>query len=95
MDRYLIESPHTGESCDSVVKNIHAAGYLHFFEWGCKDGVHSGWAIVEAESHERAREIVPWQIRDQARVVKLVKFEIANPEHKKRKSKEDLPNQKE
>jgi hypothetical protein len=85
MERYLIESPHMDENCDSVVRNIHAAGYLHFFEWGCKDGVHSGWAIVEAENHERARQIVPWQVRDQARVVKLVKFEIADPEHESRK----------
>lgn len=85
MNRYLIESPHTDENCEAVVQNIHAAGYLHFFEWGCKDGVHSAWAILEAESREHARQIVPWQVRDTARIVKLVKFELADPEHENRK----------
>jgi hypothetical protein len=81
MDRYLIESPHNTEDCDRAVKEIHAAGYLHHFEWGCDSGVHTAWAIVEAESLEHARQIVPWMFRDKARVVKLVRYEIADKLH--------------
>jgi hypothetical protein len=33
MDRFLIESSHTAEDCKKAVKEIHAAGYLHHFEW--------------------------------------------------------------
>ncbi len=33
MDRYLIISPHTAEDCDRAIKEIHAAGYLHHFEF--------------------------------------------------------------
>jgi hypothetical protein len=77
MNRYLIESPHAAEDCDKAVKEVHAAGYLHFFEWGCDAGVHTGWAIVEAENLEHAQQMVPWMFRDKARVVKLVKYEIA------------------
>ncbi len=87
MERYLIESPHTVEDCDQVIQDVYAAGYLHYFDWGCKDGVHSGWAIVEAENIEHARQIVPWRVRPQARIVRLVKFEIADQEHESRKSK--------
>ena len=82
MDRYLIESPHDVEECDKIIHEVMMAGYLHQFEWGCKDGVHSGWAIVDAENREHARQIVPWMVRDKARIVKLVKFEVADPEHK-------------
>src|SRR5215510_1923861 len=71
MDRYLIESPHEAQECDAIIREIHTAGYLHYFEWGCHDGDHTGWAIIETESREHAKQIVPWQIRDQARVVKL------------------------
>lgn len=81
MERYLIESPHTIEDCDKAVKAIHAAGYLHHFEWGCDGGVHTAWAIVEAENLEHAKQIVPWMLRDKARFVKLVKFEIADETH--------------
>jgi hypothetical protein len=83
MQRYLIESPHTAEDCARVIQEIQTAGYLHQFEWGCKDGEHSAWAIVEAESRQHARQIVPWIVREKARIVQLVKFETADPLHDK------------
>lgn len=83
MQRYMIESPHAVEQCDQVLKDLFAAGYLHHFEWGCKDNEHTGWAIVDAESLEHAKQIIPWYLRPQARVVRLVKFEIADEEHHK------------
>jgi hypothetical protein len=64
MDRYLVESPHCADDCDKVIIEVQMAGYLHNFEWGCKDGVHSAWAIIEAENREHARQIVPWMVRD-------------------------------
>jgi hypothetical protein len=81
MNRYLIESKHDNVNCEQVVRDVFAAGYLHHFEWGCKDNDHTAWAIVEAESAEHARQIVPWYLRDQARIVRLVKFERAKEEH--------------
>jgi hypothetical protein len=47
----------------------------------CDAGVHAAWAIVEAESLEHARQMVPWMFRDKARVVKLVKYETADKLH--------------
>jgi hypothetical protein len=76
MDRYLIETPHTDENCQRLINELHALGFLHNFEWGCDSGVHSGWAIIEAESEAQARLAVPPLVRNQARVVKLNKYEI-------------------
>jgi hypothetical protein len=81
MERYLIESPHSVEDCDRAMAELHAASYLHNFEWGCKDSDHTAYAIVEAVNHEHAKQIVPWFLRDKARIIKLVKFEVADPEH--------------
>ncbi len=86
MDRYLIQSPHTAEECKQAVKDFNAAGYLHHFEWGCDDNVHEAWAILEAESHEHARQIVPWEFRSRAHIVRLVKYEIAESLHSKKKA---------
>ncbi len=83
MNRYIIESAHPIEKCDQAINDLFAAGYLHHFEWGCKDNDHTGWAIVEAESLEEARQIVPWYLRDRARIVRLVKFDLATDEHNK------------
>jgi hypothetical protein len=77
MNRYLIESPHTAENCMQAIQDLNAAGYLHHFEWGCKDNDHTAWAIVEADTLENARQIVPWYLRDKARIVRLVKFDPA------------------
>jgi hypothetical protein len=75
MDRYLIETPHTDQDCHQLIAQMLATGYLHNFEWGCKSGVHSGWAILEAESEAQARLAVPPLVRNKARVIKLNRFD--------------------
>jgi hypothetical protein len=77
MDRFLVESPHTFDKCKLAVKLIQSAGYLNNFDWGCKDGVHIGWAVIEAENAAQALGVVPAMIRDKARAIKLNKFESA------------------
>jgi hypothetical protein len=75
MERYLIETPHSAEDCDQLINQVYAMGYLYHFDWGCMVGVHSGWAIIEAESEADARLAVPSMVRKKARVVRLNKFE--------------------
>ncbi len=74
MDRYLIESPHEDKECIAILKDTLAAGFLTHFEWGCDDNIHCGWAIIEAESKEQARLVVPPLMRRNAKVVRLEKF---------------------
>jgi hypothetical protein len=74
MDRYLIETPHSGQECQRLVNEIYALGYLAHFDWGCKAGMHCGWAIIEAESEAQARLAVPPLVRGKARVIELTKF---------------------
>ena len=78
MDRYLIETPHAGEECLDLIKVLNAQGYLWNFDWGCKAGVHSGWAIITAENEAQARLAVPPLVRSRARIVKLNKFDGSN-----------------
>jgi hypothetical protein len=75
MERYLIETPHTSQDCQRLVEEVYAQGYLTHFDWGCKSGVHCGWAIIEADNEAEARLAVPPLVRDKARVIKLVRFE--------------------
>ena len=76
MDKYIIETPHSSVNCQMLINQLHNQGYLYNFEWGCADGVHCGWAIVEAESEEQARMIVPSVVRKNARVVKIQKYDV-------------------
>jgi len=76
MARYFIESPHTAEECQQVLDAILMMGtdFVDRFDFGCKDGVHTMWAVVEAESESAARKMVPAFVRSKARIVKVSKF---------------------
>lgn len=80
MERFLIEVEHEAETiaCANAIKILYTAG-AHFIthtDWGCKDGVHKGWLIVEVDSKEEARSILPPAYRAEARIVKLNKFSV-------------------
>jgi hypothetical protein len=59
MDRFLIETPHREQDCVNLVQFLHAQGYLRHFDWGCPSGVHTGWAILEADNEAEALVVVP------------------------------------
>jgi hypothetical protein len=80
MDRYLIETPHSPQDCLALVQQVHAMGYLHHFDWGCKSGEHCGWAIIEADDEMIARLAVPPLVRTKARVIRLTRFDAAQIE---------------
>ena len=78
MPRFLIEVPHEADTvgCARVVKIFLASG-SHFVtraDWGCMDGEHSAWLIVEVDSKEDARAILPPGMRADARIVQLNSF---------------------
>ena len=74
MEHYLIESNHSPGNCELVIKETHSLGYLHYFEWGCTDDVHTGWAFLEAEDKAQALMSVPSIVRAQARAIRVVKY---------------------
>ena len=77
MDRYIVIIPHTIEDCRQALKQIESIGTITHFDWGCKDGEHTGWAIVEADNKAEAMLTVPTIQRSKAHVFKLTRF---NPE---------------
>ncbi len=78
MNRYIIASPHTPEECAKVVNEVYAAGYITHMDWGCKDGDHTGWTTVEADSHDEAKMMVPAILRPKAHVVRVLRYSPAD-----------------
>jgi len=80
MARFLIEVPHEAKAkeCALAVKVLLSSGshYLTHAEFGCLDGEHKAWIIVEVDSKEEARFILPPIYRPQAKIVKLNKFSL-------------------
>ena len=81
MPRFLIEMNHDPEdlACARVVKVFLVSGshLLANADWGCKDGVHSAWLIVDVDTKEEARLTVPVPFRADAKIVALNKFSLA------------------
>ena len=80
MKKFLVISNHSGDDCVRALKEVLAIGYLHHFDWGCKDNVHTGWAVLEAEDKAQAMMSVPTFLRSQAQVVQLTKFQAEKVE---------------
>jgi hypothetical protein len=80
MARVLIEVPHDVEqiACARVVKIFLSSGshFLTHADWGCQDGVHSAWFIADVASKDEALQIVPPNMRSEAKVIALNAFSM-------------------
>ena len=78
--RFLIEVPHESGmmACARAVQSLLKTGshFLTRADWGCRDGVHKAWIIVEVDNRDEARGIVPPEFRAQANVVQLNFFSL-------------------
>jgi hypothetical protein len=80
MAKFLIEVPHDPEqlACARVVHTFLSTGshFLAQADWGCADGNHSAWMIVDVDNKEAARAVVPMPFRSEARIIGLNTFTI-------------------
>jgi hypothetical protein len=84
MAKYLIEVPHSEkkEDCEMAVRIFLTTGshFLTNADWGCLDGEHKAWFIMNADSREQARSILPPAFQAHAKITMLNKFSL-DPEN--------------
>jgi hypothetical protein len=78
--KFLIEVPHEPDvlACAHVVRVFLTSGshFLTNAEWGCMDGNHTAWLIVDVDSKDEARGVVPAAFRAEAKVTRLTHFKL-------------------
>ena len=78
MPRFLIEIPHDSDkiACAKVVRAFATSGshFLTQADWGCADGDHRAWLVVDVETKAAAETIIPPAFRAESQIVRLVKF---------------------
>jgi len=78
MEKYLIEVPHDGNkaSCNQAIQVFLASGshFVTHAEWGCMDGDHKAWLIVETKDKREAMRILPSAYQQDAKIIKINKF---------------------
>jgi hypothetical protein len=82
MPKFLIEVPHEGtvRDCAHAIDVFLRTGshFLARADWGCKDGEHKAWMIVDVGTKDEARSVVPADYRPKAKVVGLNTFTQAD-----------------
>ncbi|MBI2984025.1 MAG: hypothetical protein HYY50_00110 [Candidatus Kerfeldbacteria bacterium] len=80
MPRYLIEVPHEGgvQACNRAAKLLleHGSHFVTNADFGCHDNVHKAWIIIEADTKDGARYMLPPDYRPQAIITGLNKFRL-------------------
>lgn len=78
--KFLIEVPHEASmaSCARAIEAFLTSGshFVTHADWGCKDGEHKAWIMVEVDNKDEARAIVPPAFRSQAKVTQLNGFTL-------------------
>lgn len=84
MARFLIEVPHSANTleCSQAVAAFLRTGshFLTHADWGCKDGDHRAWVILDVDSKDEARNVIPPMFRAQAKIVQLNFFTLQDVE---------------
>lgn len=80
MTRYFVEVPHgsSKQACDAAVKAFMETG-SHFMtnaDWGCRDGEHKAWFIVDIDDKRSVMEIIPPFLRRDAKITEVIKFRM-------------------
>jgi len=78
MARFLIEVEHEDHlsACIQAARILLTTGshFLTNADWGCNDGIHKVWIIVDVENKDEARRILPVEFRNIAQIIQLNKF---------------------
>jgi hypothetical protein len=82
MPRFLIEVPHEDDkiACARAIQVFLQTG-SHFLvnaDWGCLDGEHKAWIILEGDSKKDALSVLPLAVRPRAKITELAKFSMAD-----------------
>jgi hypothetical protein len=80
MARFLIEVTHDAEeiACARAIRMFITSGshFLNHTDWGCMDGDHRGWVIVDVPGRNEAIAVIPQALRSSARVIALNRFSL-------------------
>ena len=85
MAKYLVEVHHSPDKVECLrTIQIFLSSGSHFLtnaDWGCLDGEHKAWFIMEVDGKEEALRIVPSFYRKDTKITLLSKFKLMEVEN--------------
>jgi len=84
MAKYLVEVPHSSDKieCLRTIQIFLSTGshFLTNADWGCQDGEHKAWFIMEVDNKDEALRIVPSFYWKDTKIIELSKFKLKDVE---------------
>lgn len=78
MTRFLVEVPHEDDivECARAIQFFLLTGshFLANADWGCLDGQHKAWIILDGDDKEDILSVLPLEVRSKAKIVRLAQF---------------------
>ena len=85
MTKFLVEVSHSPEKieCLRTIQIFLSSGshFLTHADWGCLDGEHKAWFVMEVDSKEEALRVVPSFYWKDTKITKLSKFNLTEVEN--------------
>ncbi len=85
MDKYLVEVTHSDDKveCLRTIQIFLSSGshFLTHADWGCLDGEHRAWFVIDVENKQEALQIVPSYYKNNTKIVKLSRFNLQEIEN--------------
>jgi hypothetical protein len=85
MEKFLVEVNHGPDKieCLRAIQIFLSSGshFLTHADWGCSDGEHKAWFILEVDKKEDALRIVPPFYRKDTKITTLTKFKLDEVEN--------------
>jgi len=85
MTKFIVEVSHSPEKieCLRTVQIFLSSGshFLTHADWGCLDGEHKAWFVMEVDSKEEALRVVPSFYWKDTKITKLSKFNLTEVEN--------------
>lgn len=85
MEKYLVEVTHSDDQveCLRTIQIFLSSGshFLTHADWGCLDGEHKAWFVIDVENKQEALQIVPSYYKKNTKIVKLSRFNLQEIEN--------------
>jgi len=85
MAKFIVEVSHSPDKieCLRTVQIFLSSGshFLTHADWGCLDGEHKAWFVMEVDSKEEALRVVPSFYWKDTKITKLSKFNLTEVEN--------------
>ncbi len=78
MAEFIVQVPHTPQECSQVMESFsdRDRSFLGKLRWGCHSGEHNAWAMIQANSEDEVRAMIPDALKQRVKITKVEQMSL-------------------